>query len=76
LLASSCVSFALKLALATEGVGEALARRGNAEGNSWPLRMRAKAEVEVAELSALADRLAALAEERARPWWRRLTGQR
>jgi hypothetical protein len=30
----------------------------------------AKAEKVIAELSALAERLAAIAEERARPWWR------
>jgi hypothetical protein len=35
---------------------------------------RAKAEKAIAELVGLADRLAAIAEERARPWWRRLRG--
>jgi hypothetical protein len=33
---------------------------------------QAKAERAFAELSAVAERLAALAEERAKPWWRRL----
>ena len=33
---------------------------------------RAKADKALAEFSALADRLAALAEERSRPWWRRI----
>jgi hypothetical protein len=33
---------------------------------------QAKVERAFAELSAVAERLAALAEERAKPWWRRL----
>ena len=33
---------------------------------------RATAEKAIAEFAALAERLAALAEERSRPWWRRL----
>ena len=36
----------------------------------------AKAERALTELVALADRLAALAEERSRPWWRWRTGTR
>jgi hypothetical protein len=35
---------------------------------------RAQTEKAIAEFSALAERLAALAEERSRPWWRRLVG--
>jgi hypothetical protein len=35
-------------------------------------RETAKAEKALAEFTALADRLSALAEERSRPWWRRL----
>jgi hypothetical protein len=35
---------------------------------------RAKAEKAIAQFAELAERLAAIAEERARPWWRRLTG--
>jgi hypothetical protein len=34
----------------------------------------AKAERAIREFSALAERLAALVEERARPWWRRIVG--
>jgi hypothetical protein len=35
---------------------------------------RARTEKAIAAFAALADRLDALAAERARPWWRRLTG--
>jgi hypothetical protein len=35
---------------------------------------RAKTEKAIAAFAALAERLDALAAERARPWWRRLTG--
>jgi hypothetical protein len=35
-------------------------------------RETAKAEKALAEFTALAERLAALAEEWSRPWWRRL----
>jgi hypothetical protein len=35
---------------------------------------RTKVEQALAELSRVAERLAALAEERARPWWRRIVG--
>ncbi len=35
---------------------------------------RAKTEKAIEAFSSLADRLDALAAERARPWWRRLTG--
>ena len=35
---------------------------------------RARADKAIAAFAALAERLDALAAERARPWWRRLTG--
>ncbi len=35
---------------------------------------RAKTEKAIAAFAALAERLDALAAERARPWWRRLVG--
>jgi hypothetical protein len=35
---------------------------------------QAKTEKAIAAFAQLADRLDALAAERARPWWRRLTG--
>jgi hypothetical protein len=35
---------------------------------------RAQTEKAIAEFSVLAERLAALAEERSRPWWRRIVG--
>jgi hypothetical protein len=38
---------------------------------TW-LAERAQTEKALVEFSALAERLAALAEERAKPWWRRL----
>jgi hypothetical protein len=62
-----------------EALCEARARAEAAEARSTELSAdltaeRAKSEKAISAFSALADRLDALAAERARPWWRRLVG--
>jgi DNA primase len=45
-----------------------------AAAEAWTAREAEKTEKAIAAFSALAERLDALAAERARPWWRRLVG--
>ncbi len=59
-----------------EALGEARARAEAAEGRSVELSAglaaeRARTEKALAAFASLADRLDALAAERARPWWKR-----
>ena len=70
-----------ELAGTRETLGEARARADAAEARSVELSAglnaeRAKTEKAIAAFASLADRLDALAQanQRARPWWRRITG--
>jgi hypothetical protein len=60
-----------QLARALEGQVEAL-KSENATLKDQLAHERTRADRAIAEFSALAERLAALAEERAMPWWQRL----
>ena len=62
-----------------EALTEARARADAAEARSAELSAgleaeRGRTEKAIAAFAALAERLDALADERARPWWRRLAG--
>jgi septal ring factor EnvC (AmiA/AmiB activator) len=53
---------------------EARAEKQTAELSADLTAEKAKTEKAIAAFAALAERLDALAAERARPWWRRLVG--